>query len=173
MIWKSGNYSFKEPPFKDGDVVEGGNFTQLAPHTEICKAVTKLTVNGGNFVNCRPQDGWTLNGGNWCQIDFCTNERPELIERGLQPCATDCKHRSSEKIEREVDEEEYREKKIEVKDIKLPITDDDLAIEKSVNADGITVQKFRVSEYEHKSGLISTGGRIRKRLHVYEEEGMP
>ena len=167
-IIKSGNFSFKEPPFKDGDVVEGGNFTQLVPHTEICSKVTKLTINGGNFVNCRPQDGWILNGGNWCQVEFCTNERPELVERGLTTCAADCKHQSPEKVERVVDEDEYRQKKLEAKDITKPITDDDLVVEKAVDADGVTVQVFKVSEHEHKSGLVSTGGRIRKRKHVYE-----
>ena len=166
-IIKSGNFSFSEPPLKNGDVVEGGNFSQLVPHTEICKGVTKITINGGNFVNCKPQDDWIINGGNWCQKEYCTNELPELIERGLTPCAVDCKHRSDEKIERVVDEDEFRKKKVEAKNAQLPILDNDLAIEKKVDADGVTSQTFKVSEYEYKQSIVSTGGKIRKRTFTY------
>ena len=156
-IIKSGNFSFKEPPFKNGDIVEGGNYSQLTPHTEICKNVTILTVNGGNFCNCKPQDGWILNGGNWCQIEFCTHDRPELIEKGLTPCVADCGHKSKDKIERDVDEPEYRKKAAEVQDIKSSITAEDLSIDKTVDTDGVTVQKFKVSEYEYKPSIVQKG----------------
>ena len=156
-IIKSGNFSFKEPPFKDGDVVEGGNYTQLVPYTDICKDIKTLTVNGGNFINCKPQDGWIINGGNWCQVEFCSQDRPELIERGLTPCAADCGHKSKDKIEREVDEIEYRKKSAEANDIKSAITIEDLSIDKSVDADGVTVQVFKVSEYEYKPSIVQKG----------------
>jgi hypothetical protein len=163
------NFSFKDPPFKDGDVIEGGNYTQLVPHTLICEGVKNLTINGGNFVNCKPQPGWILNGGNWCQVEYCSHERPDLIIEGLDLCVENCKHRSAEKVERDVDEAEYRKKKLEAKDAELPITDGDLSVEKAADVDGVTVQVFKVSEYEYKSPLVSTGGRIRKRLHDYSE----
>ena len=88
----SGRYVGVEPPFQDGDIVEGGNYTQFAPSTAICKAVENLTITGGNFTNCIPQRSWTVTGGNWCQIDFCTNERPELIGAGMTPCVARCGH---------------------------------------------------------------------------------
>jgi len=155
--WKHGNYSFRDPPFKDGDVVEGGNYCQLEPGTAICAAVETLTIIGGNFVNCIPQAGWTVTGGNWCQIGYCTHDRPELIDKGLKPCADDCEHRSAAKVERAVDEREYRDKLAEAKDIAKPIQLADLAVEKSVDADGVTLQAFKVSEYEYKSTVTQTG----------------
>ena len=162
MTWKHGNYSFREPPFKDGDVVEGGNYCQLRPGTAICAAVTKLTITGGNFVNCIPQPGWTCTGGNWCQIEHCTHDRPELIDKGLKVCAEDCEHRSAAKVERVVDEREYRDKLTEAKDIAKPIQLADIAVEKSIDADGVTLQAFKVSEYEYKSKVVSGGSAVRK-----------
>ena len=32
-----GNWSWREPPLKDGDIIKGGNFSQSVPGTEICK----------------------------------------------------------------------------------------------------------------------------------------
>lgn len=103
MVHKHGNFAFKEPPFKDNDVVEGGNYCQLRPGTEICKDVVNLTIHNGAFTNCKPQPSWVIKGGNWCQWDFCTHERPEFmtIEKdpdtgeatGLRRCPIDCRHR--------------------------------------------------------------------------------
>ncbi len=105
-IHKSGNWSFVEPPFKDGDVVEGGNYSQLLPDTEICKTVKRLTIMGGNFTNCKLQPGWKVTGGNWTQIDRCSHLHPEWIERGLPKCRANCMHRSPSPDTAELDEPE-------------------------------------------------------------------
>jgi len=207
MTHTSGNYSFKEPPFEDGDTVEGGNYTQLRPGTEICKSVTGLTILGGNFVNCVPPPGWKCEGGNWCQKDFCSHASPHLVvdatkacpvcktpvdsmihPDGLEeitcpnvecpfrikfgrpyskkalvvPCADDCEHRSAEKIERVVEEPEYREKLAEAKDPKASLSLDDLSIDKREDADGITVQTFKVRKYEYVATVVQTGSKVRK-----------
>lgn len=115
---KHGNWVCKKPPFADGDVVEGGNFHQLLPNTAICAAVTNLTIHGGNFVNCLPQPTWTIDGGNWAQIEFCSHGRPDLIPRGLPACPEVCIHRSPAKVERTVEEKEYHEKMEEARDFR-------------------------------------------------------
>ena len=65
-----GNWSWREPELKDGDVVTGGNFSQARPGTVICKDVKDLTILGGNFTNCVAQPTWIVKGGNWNQVDF-------------------------------------------------------------------------------------------------------
>ena len=155
-VWREGT-PWVEPPFKNGDVVESGNFIQLRPNTEICKDVTDLTINGGLFTNCKPQASWTINGGNWCQQEFCSHARPDLLAFGLVECGDDCGHRSEAKVEREVDEDEFRRKRKE-------LAARDLAIDETVDADGVSRQVFKVTEFEYNNKLISTGSRVRKRL---------
>lgn len=107
-VWKSGNSHFKEPPFKDGDVVEGGNWSQLIPGTQISKDIKNLTIRGGNFVNCIPQPTWIVEGGNWCQKGRCSHQHPNWIRHGLPICAEDCAHRvGTIKQWVPVDEREY------------------------------------------------------------------
>lgn len=75
------NWSLREPPFQDGDVVSDGNFSQDHPGTEICKSIKELTILGGNFTNCVAQPTWTINGGNWSQVDFEALEAAEIVEK--------------------------------------------------------------------------------------------
>jgi hypothetical protein len=91
------NYSFQDPDLPDGTVINGGNFTQFLPNTEIMVGKT-LTINGGNFVNVKKQPTWTINGGNWTQIDRCSHLNPKLIALGLPVCAADCKHKVGEDV---------------------------------------------------------------------------
>ena len=88
-----GNWSFSDPgdDISSGDIINGGNFSQLEPETEILVGKT-LTINGGNWTNVKAQQNWTINGGNWKQFDFCTHEMPFLIERGVTECVENCAH---------------------------------------------------------------------------------
>ena len=107
-VIRQGNFCFREPPFENGDVVEGGNYSQLQPDTEICAGVINLTINGGNFVNCKPQPSWVLNGGNWAQKEFCSHGHPEWEKWGMVQCKPDCAHRSAAKEWVQVEEEEFK-----------------------------------------------------------------
>ena len=144
-----GNFSFKEPPFEDGDFVHGCNCIQLQPGTEICKTVKDLTIVGGNFINCKPQPGWIISGGNWAQISFCSHQHPEWIEHGLSVCAEDCGHRQgSEKQWVEVEEDEYREQKNSLSPDKPNVR-----VEKSVDRDSVTVQRFQKEVFVYKDAM--------------------
>lgn len=78
--------------FKNEDIINSGNFSQIYPNTEILVGLT-LTINGGNWVNVKPQPGWTINGGNWAQISRCSHLHPATwFEHGLIECALDCQH---------------------------------------------------------------------------------
>ena len=143
---KSGNYSFREPPFKDGDVVTGGNYSQLNPNTEICKSVTNLTILGGNFCNCKPQLTWTVTGGNFCQKSFCSHEHPEWIARGLHECAEDCIHRDgTEKQWVNVEEEDLKTEADSMSAEKAPVQ-----VLKEVDSYGITRQTFQKQVFVYK-----------------------
>jgi hypothetical protein len=86
------NYSFIDPDLTDGSTIDGGNFTQAVPGTEILKGKT-LTINGGNWTNVKQQPEWTVNGGNWTQIERCSHLHPRLLSKGLIPaCSTECSH---------------------------------------------------------------------------------
>lgn len=151
-VWKSGNWSFAEPPFADGDTVKGGNCSQLLPNTEICKTVKNLTITGGNFCNCKPQPTWTITGGNWCQKSFCSHEHPEWVARGLPVCAEDCLHRDGA-VKQWVDipEDEYRREKNSVAADKPAAQ-----VLKAVDADGVTVQRFQKSVFVYRDGNLGS-----------------
>lgn len=89
-----GNWSFREPPLQNSDVVTGGNFTQIAPDTEICVGITDLTIEGGNWVNVKIQPTWTVTGGNHAQVNRCAHLHPEWVEKGLLPSnhPENCEH---------------------------------------------------------------------------------
>jgi hypothetical protein len=91
------NCSFKDPKddFKDGDVITSGNFTQAVPDTPIMVGL-KLTIKDGNFVNVRKDPNWVIEGGNWMQVDRCTNLMPELIQAGVAACGPGCRHKTGE-----------------------------------------------------------------------------
>ena len=92
MVHRHGDYAFQQPSFMNGDVVEGGNYMQMAPGTLIASKVRSLTIRGGNFVNCKPQAGWVIEGGNWAQVERCSNKNPELVALGLPVCDVNCAH---------------------------------------------------------------------------------
>lgn len=87
------NYSFTDPSahFKNGDVIESGNFFQLIPNTEIMADLT-ISITGGNFTNVKKQAGWTVTGGNWTQVSLCSHVHPEFA---LTPCSGECAHMKS------------------------------------------------------------------------------
>lgn len=90
------NYSFTDPVeyFKNGDVINGGNFSQLVPNTEIMAGLT-LTINGGNFTNVKKQAGWTVTGGNWTQVSRCSHVNQSWVSKGLSECSVECSHMKS------------------------------------------------------------------------------
>jgi len=152
-VWKHGNWAFCktrgiDPPFKDGDIVEGGNYMQLFPDTEICKDVKDLTIRGGNFINCKPQPTWKIEGGNWCQKSWCSHEHPEWVKEGLPKCDEHCEHYKGEDWI-EIEEEEFRKlkQKAEV----------NVRIQEQRDALGVVKQRFerRVPIYEDK--VVRTG----------------
>ena len=91
------NYAFTTgkdlPTVKDGHTFEMCNFTQAVPNTEIFKGVTSLTFKKCNLVNCKiPADAVKINSLN-IQKEFCSNEHPDWIEKGLPDCGSEtCKH---------------------------------------------------------------------------------
>jgi len=147
---ETGNWSFKDPPFKDGDVVESCNCSQLYPNTEICNDVRNLTIHGGNFVNCKQQPTWTVTGGNWAQVSRCSHVNSWLVERGLPVCAENCKHRVGDtKQWVEIDEEEYRKENNSTSQ-KRP----NVKIEKVEDADGVTIQKFQKEVFVYAETVV-------------------
>ena len=136
------NFSFREPPFQEHAVVDGGNFMQIQPDTEICKTIVNLTITGGNFTNCKAQPTWNVTGGNWTQIKWCSHEHPRLIEKGLPECEVDCVHKSKDKVSTLVSEEEYRKAKEEGLTVN---------INKYNDLDGVTIQEFEVEDWEYTS----------------------
>ena len=88
-----GNWSFRDPgdDIASGDTINGGNFSQLEPDTAIL-AGKSLIINGGNWVNVRQDEAWTVNGGNWAQVSRCSHLHPEWVAKGLTECAEDCSH---------------------------------------------------------------------------------
>ena len=155
-----GNYSFSEPPFKDGDVVQPApgqavNCRQLYPDTEICKDVKTLTIYNGDFVNCKPQPTWIVLGGNWRQVDYCSHDNPGLVAKGLTPCAEDCSHRTGDPVWVDVSEEELREKQASIRDKLKPDVKEELRITDTKDADGVQGdQKFEVLRHDYKSELL-------------------
>jgi hypothetical protein len=85
------NYSFQDPDLPDGSVINSGNFTQLAPNTEIMVGKV-ITINGGNFTNVKKDPNWIVNGGNWTQINRCSHNWPDYIQHGLAECGDECEH---------------------------------------------------------------------------------
>jgi len=93
------NYSFKPMPDVPVDkTFTGDNFYQLEPETEIFAGVTGLTFVRCNLTNCKiPVDAETVSCRH-VQFEFCTNLRPDLIDRGLDACVTECTHMQSKEI---------------------------------------------------------------------------
>jgi hypothetical protein len=146
---KHGNFSFADPGDKvpDGSTIHGGNFSQLVPGTEILKG-KKLTIHGGNFVNVKKQSEWTIDGGNWCQVERCSHLHPEWVERGLEECAADCKHRSADKEWIELsDADEFRKEK-------ALLAANDIKVNNTTDSDGVVTQTFCVRKYVYRDKVL-------------------
>ncbi|MBE3133995.1 MAG: hypothetical protein IMZ55_11015 [Acidobacteria bacterium] len=152
---KEGNWSHRQPPLKDGDVILDGNFSQLVPGTILCPGVRDVIVKEGNFVNCDKTDclarGWKIEspGGNWAQVERCSHVHPEWVERGLPVCAEDCEHRvSAVKGWQEVSEPEFRAVKADAR-VAKPGTPTARIVE-AVDIDGMKTQKLQVEKYRYE-----------------------
>lgn len=89
----SSKWSFQDPgdAVPDDSIIAGGNFTQLIPDTPIMVG-KPLTIRGGNFTNVRRDPSWTIEGGNFAQVFFCANLRPDLVDKGLPAEPENCSH---------------------------------------------------------------------------------
>jgi len=149
---RSGNWSFRDPgdDIADGATVYSGNFMQLMPDTPILVGKT-ITWRGGNLTNVRWDPNWVLEGSvNNYQVSRCSHLHPEWVERGLKPCAEDCKHRVGDKKQWvDTDEREYRAEKNSISPTKPLVRTVD-----STDADGIVTQ------------------RLQKQVFVYEDTGV-
>jgi len=57
----SKNFSFKQPIFKDGEIIEGANLSQTTPNTKIADGVKSLTFKSCNLRNCKvPNDATVI-----------------------------------------------------------------------------------------------------------------
>ena len=86
------NFSFKQPDFTNGDVVENCNLTQLQPGTLIGGGVAGLVFRYCNLVNCSVPGDAVVENCNTSQIERCANLHPELLKRGLVPEDVNCPH---------------------------------------------------------------------------------
>lgn len=140
-LFVGGNWSFQEPPFRDGDVIESANCSQHTPETEVCKDVRDLKIIGGNFVNVKMQATWAIEGGNHCQLSRHVDEE-RAKAWGLPPCKADCEHRSAAKEWVEVDVDEFRE-------AKASMSERDVKIEGEPDDDGVREQIFKKLVYTY------------------------
>ena len=93
MIIKRGNWAYRDPgdDIPDGSTILSGNFCQAQPNTEILVGKT-LTIRGGAWVNVKRDPSWTVEGGNWYQMEYCANLHPGLVAFGLPEEDEDCVH---------------------------------------------------------------------------------
>jgi len=93
------NYSFKPmPDVPENKTFTQDNFYQLRPDTEIFAGVTGLKFIRCNLTNCKiPVDAEIISCRH-AQLEFCTNRRPDLIDRGLEACEVECEHIASKDI---------------------------------------------------------------------------
>lgn len=96
------NYSFKTgndlPEIPDNKTFEMCNFYQALPNTEIFVGVTGLTFVKCNLTNCTiPADTVTISCRE-VQYNFCTNLRPDLVDKGVPECEVECDHMVSKDV---------------------------------------------------------------------------
>jgi len=102
------NLSFEQPKCTDGDTFFRVNLTQAEPGTEICKGVKGLTFERCNLRNCVVPPDADVIQCNKVQKPFCTNARPDLVDKVKTPCAENCEHRSAEQEWVDIDERELK-----------------------------------------------------------------
>ena len=89
--YSHGRLSNWEP--SNGDTVEGHNFTQKYPHTDIGVGVTGLKFKDCNLVNCDIPADATVEGCNTTQISRCGHLNDNYT------CTSDeCEHMTSKDI---------------------------------------------------------------------------
>jgi hypothetical protein len=76
------NFHNKQYPFRDGEVITEGNFSQRLPYTIVAAGVKGLVINGGNHTNCLYPDDAIINreNVNIHQISYCKHLHPEFEE---------------------------------------------------------------------------------------------
>lgn len=90
------NYSFKNgvdlPAIPVNKTFLESNFYQLEPNTPIFTGITGLTFIRCNLTNCQiPPDAIKISCRH-IQVSFCTNLRPDLVDRGLTEEIIECPH---------------------------------------------------------------------------------
>ena len=71
------------------DVFENCNFSQITPHTRICKGYTGLIFRCCNLLNCDIPDNATIENCLIIQKSLCSNLYPDC---GLPECPENCEH---------------------------------------------------------------------------------
>ena len=148
------NYAFQDPPLHDGDIVHGGTFIQALPGTEIAKGVKVLTIEGGNWINVKPQPTWVIKGGNWAQKDFSPKKHAEWVKAGHLAAdpkdLEDVKHRSKAKQWKEIQDHDYK-KFVDDGDAATMVAAGILRIGTKVKDEsGLTEQRAEVLEYDYE-----------------------
>lgn len=80
------------PDVPENKTFTESNFYQLLPETEIFAGITGLTFIRCNLTNCKIPVDAIKEGCRHVQYNLCTNLRPDLIDRGLTACVTECSH---------------------------------------------------------------------------------
>jgi len=85
--------SFRKVKLEGGDVLEGIDFQQAYPHTEMAKGVECLTLRNCCTRNTDWPESTKLENCTGGQISLCSHLNPKLVEKGvLKECRVDCKH---------------------------------------------------------------------------------
>lgn len=93
------NYAFKPmPEVPEDKIFIEYNFYQLRPETEIFAGITGLKFIRCNLTNCKIPVDAELVSCRHVQYNFCTNLRPDLVDRGLSPCEIECEHMVSKDV---------------------------------------------------------------------------
>lgn len=86
-IIRKQNYSFEQPQFQDGDILDECNCSQKAPHTPFGTA--NMQYVECNLVNCDIDPSATVFDCNTVQIDHCYWLHPDM-ELPVEP--ENCRH---------------------------------------------------------------------------------
>lgn len=89
------NYSFQQPIAENNQVFENANFSQVLPHTVVCAGITGLVFRNCNLLNCDVPADAVIESCLTVHKSFCSHLHPELIEKGLPECTTECQHMAS------------------------------------------------------------------------------
>ena len=100
VLWDD-NQRYKKPVLDNNDVLEGVDFTQILPETEVAQGVESVTFKNCIMINClKPENGDTFDC-NFSEVSFCSNVHSEL--KDTIGCDVICKHVVSNVAELEID----------------------------------------------------------------------